>query len=153
MGILRCDTWKCNMSQMLRCDGKRSHPSICDTSLVTCGQLWQRSLNMWQFYTVIYCRGYFTVDMQYVSYNIWYILHSYDTYCNDDSCWCKRAPISWSIIDSECWGSATSVTSLLSLMILIDRPTDIKHCDQWWNHCDLKLSWVRVFITTKYQSD
>ena len=46
---------------------KVSHPSICDTSSVTCGHLWHRSLNMWRFYTVIYWRGYFTVDFQKVT--------------------------------------------------------------------------------------
>ena len=39
---------------------------ICDTSLVTGGHLWHRSLHMWRFYTVIYWRGYFTVDWKLV---------------------------------------------------------------------------------------
>ena len=34
----------------------------CDTSSVTCVHLWHGSPNMWRFYTVIYWRGYFTVD-------------------------------------------------------------------------------------------
>ena len=40
---------------------------ICDTSSVTCEHLWHGSLNMYQFYTVIYWRGYFTVDNSYLT--------------------------------------------------------------------------------------
>ena len=60
-----CHRWSPEVSQMLRCDGKMSHPSICDTSSVTCDHLWHRSQTMWQFYTVMYWRGYFTVDVSF----------------------------------------------------------------------------------------
>ena len=40
---------------------------ICDASSVTCAHLWHGSLNMYQFYTVIYWRGYFTIDKSYLT--------------------------------------------------------------------------------------
>ena len=46
-------------SQVATCDGKGVN---CDTSSVTCVQLWHVSPNMWWFYTVIYWRGYFITD-------------------------------------------------------------------------------------------
>ena len=54
------------MSQVITCDRrgvtdakmwrKKCHSLVFS---VTCYQLWHRSLNTWQFYTVIYWRGYF----------------------------------------------------------------------------------------------
>ena len=58
------------LSQMLGCE-KVLHPSICDTFSVTGGHLWHRPLNMWHFYTVIYWRGYFTVDTFFINGIIW----------------------------------------------------------------------------------
>ena len=41
----------------------------CDTSSVTCVHLWHWSPNMWRFYTVIYWRVFFTVDLHDVLAN------------------------------------------------------------------------------------
>ena len=53
-------------SQVPTCDGTgvtADRKSVnCDTSSVTCVQLWHVSPNMWWFYTVIYWRGYFITD-------------------------------------------------------------------------------------------
>ena len=63
--VVTCDTILAhNISQYKSSHVKwpRSQVATCDTSSVTGSHLWHGSLNMWRFYTVIYWRGYFTVD-------------------------------------------------------------------------------------------
>ena len=48
-----------------------SQVATCDRRGVTGSHLWHGSLNMWRFYTVIYWRGYFTVDL---NEQIWFRL-------------------------------------------------------------------------------
>ena len=72
--VVTCDTILAhNISQYKSSHVKwpRSQVATCDTSSVTGSHLWHRSLNMWRFYTVIYWRGYFTVDHSHVFGCLW----------------------------------------------------------------------------------